>query len=40
MEITMNRFKLFAPLWWVLHVAAIAATFWLGHAVNFPKVAP
>lgn len=32
----MNRFKLFQPLWWVLHVVAVAAMFWLGHFVKFP----
>lgn len=33
----MNRFRMFAPLWWVLHIVAVAATFWLGHFVNFPE---
>jgi hypothetical protein len=36
----MNRFKLYQPLWWVLHAVAIAAIFWLGHAVTFPPGYP
>ncbi len=32
----MNRFLLFKPGWWVLHIIAIALMFWLGHAVRFP----
>lgn len=31
----MKNFLLFKPGWWVLHIAAIALVFWLGHAVGF-----
>lgn len=31
----MNEIKLFKPLWWVLHVAAIFLVFLLGHFVRF-----
>jgi hypothetical protein len=31
----MNKFKLFKPLWWVLHVAALFFVFWLGHFLRF-----
>jgi hypothetical protein len=27
----MYRFLLWKPGWWVVHVAAIALLFWLGH---------
>jgi hypothetical protein len=31
----MNRFFLWKPGWWILHAAAIAFVFWLGHFVRF-----
>lgn len=31
----MHRFMLFKPGWWLLHIAAIAFVFWLGHAIRF-----
>jgi hypothetical protein len=31
----MNRFMLFKPLWWVLHVVTIVFLFWLGHVSYF-----
>jgi len=31
----MYRFLLFKPGWWILHIAAIAFVFWLGHVVRF-----
>ena len=32
---TMNKIKWFKPLWWVLHIVAIAVVFWLGHFIQF-----
>jgi hypothetical protein len=31
----MNRFMLYKPGWWLLHIAATVFVFWLGHAVRF-----
>jgi hypothetical protein len=31
----MNRFFLWKPGWWVLHILAIAFMLWLGHIVRF-----
>lgn len=31
----MNKIKWFKPLWWVLHIIAIAFVLWLGHSVRF-----
>ncbi len=31
----MNKFKLFKPAWWVLHVIMVFFMFWLGHVVRF-----
>jgi len=31
----MNKIKWFKPLWWVLHVVAIAFVLWLGHSIQF-----
>lgn len=31
----MNRFFLWKPGWWVLHLLAIAFMLWLGHIVRF-----
>jgi hypothetical protein len=31
----MNRFLMFKPGWWILHVITIAFFFWLGHAIHF-----
>jgi hypothetical protein len=31
----MNKIKWFKPLWWVLHVVAIAFVLWLGHSILF-----
>jgi len=31
----MNKMLLFKPGWWILHAAAIAFMFWLGHALKF-----
>lgn len=31
----MNKIKYLKPLWWVLHIAAIAAVLWLGRFVQF-----
>ena len=31
----MNKFRLFKPGWWILHVVAIIFFFWLGHMVHF-----
>ena len=31
----MNKIKWFKPLWWVLHIVAIAFVAWLGHSVSF-----
>jgi hypothetical protein len=33
--VTVGRFRLFSPGWWVLHVLAVALFFFLGHAVRF-----
>jgi hypothetical protein len=30
----MNKIRWFKPLWWVLHIVAIAVVFWLGHFVQ------
>jgi len=30
----MNKIKYLKPLWWVLHIVAIALVFWLGHFVQ------
>jgi hypothetical protein len=30
----MNKIKWFKPLWWVLHIIAIAILFWVGHFVQ------
>ena len=32
----MNELKFLKPLWWVLHAAAIALFFLLGHFLHFP----
>lgn len=34
----MHRFLLFKPGWWVLHVAAVAFMFWLGHFMGWGSV--
>jgi hypothetical protein len=31
----MNKIKYLKPLWWVLHVVAIALVLWIGHSVQF-----
>jgi hypothetical protein len=31
----MTQFRMFTTNWWILHVAALAFFFWLGHAVQF-----
>jgi hypothetical protein len=31
----MNRFFLWKPGWWILHILAIAFMLWLGHIVRF-----
>jgi hypothetical protein len=31
----MGKIRLYSTGWWLLHVAALALTFWLGHAVHF-----
>jgi hypothetical protein len=31
----MNNFRLFTMNWWLLHLAAIAFFFYLGHVVHF-----
>ena len=31
----MSQFKMFTLNWWILHVAAVAFFFYLGHAVRF-----
>jgi len=31
----MNQFKWFTRNWWILHLAAVAFFFWLGHAIHF-----
>jgi hypothetical protein len=31
----MNRFFLWKPGWWALHILAIAFMLWLGHIVHF-----
>ena len=31
----MNKIKLFKPLWWVIHIGAIAGVAWLGRFVQF-----
>ncbi len=31
----MNEIKFLKPLWWALHIAAIAGVFWLGHFLHF-----
>jgi len=31
----MNKIRWFKPLWWVLHIIAIAVVFWVGHSVRF-----
>jgi hypothetical protein len=31
----MNKIKLFKPLWWVLHIIAIALVMWMGHSILF-----
>jgi hypothetical protein len=31
----MNKIKYLKPLWWVLHVVAIALVLWIGHSVRF-----
>jgi hypothetical protein len=31
----MNKIKYMKPLWWVLHIVAIAAVLWLGRFVQF-----
>jgi hypothetical protein len=31
----MNQFKWFTGSWWILHIAAVAFFFWLGHAIHF-----
>jgi hypothetical protein len=31
----MNKIKYLKPLWWVLHIVAIAFLLWLGHFIQF-----
>jgi len=31
----MNKIKWFKPLWWVLHIVAIASVLWIGHSIQF-----
>ena len=31
----MNKIKWFKPLWWVLHIVAIAVVAWVGHSIRF-----
>ncbi len=31
----MNKIKWFKPLWWVIHIIAIAILIWVGHSVQF-----
>jgi hypothetical protein len=31
----VNKIKWFKPLWWALHIVAIAFVLWLGHSVRF-----
>jgi len=31
----MNKIKYLKPLWWIIHIVAIAVMFWLGHLVQF-----
>lgn len=33
----MNKIKLWKPLWWLLHVAAVAFVLWMGHVIKFVK---
>jgi len=33
----MNEIKFLKPLWWALHIVAIAFMFWLGHFLQFHK---
>ncbi|KAF0180711.1 MAG: hypothetical protein FD164_1699 [Nitrospirae bacterium] len=32
----MRYFLRYKPGWWVLHIIAVVATFWLGASVRFP----
>ena len=32
----LKHFMKFRPGWWVLHLAAVALTFWLGAVTRFP----
>jgi hypothetical protein len=40
MTTMMNHIKLFKPLWWVLHVAAISFFLWLGQALDLTVKIP
>ncbi len=31
----MNKFMLYKPFWWVLHLIAVGFMFWLGSMANF-----
>jgi hypothetical protein len=31
----MNKIKWLKPLWWVLHIIAIALVMWVGHSILF-----
>ena len=31
----MKNFRLYKPGWWIVHIAAVAFFFWLGHVVRF-----
>ena len=31
----MNKIKCLKPLWWVLHIIAIALVLWMGHSILF-----
>jgi hypothetical protein len=31
----MNKIKYMKPLWWVLHILAIALVMWVGHSILF-----
>jgi hypothetical protein len=31
----MNKIKYLKPLWWVLHIIAIALVMWAGHSILF-----
>lgn len=34
----MDKIRWGKPLWFLLHAIAVAAVFWLGHAINFPEL--